>query len=871
MTKQKWFMPVIGFIVAIALGVGIAIVVTQVAPKTPGPVPGETITAPVLAPLDEEQMLGDDYELSAIVGARDVVTPGGGDVVSDVTIDDILEDINDDPNPEFTIGLYDGEGSTTGDPCSPAPGDPAPGDPAAGDPAAEGEAAEGEAGGECPDGIRSAIFAFTREPALELTVQAYPPETEAAAETNPYGPIWCAPETLGTGDAMIGILANKPADITLSVINTTPPNDNTTYSVPRDAEEEHAWNEAFAAASFESQVPPLVYCVVVHDLASATSYIAQASAIEPSGEVVTAQTTFNSDGTPTRPVAQFFTLGDNYIFASALRPADQNVVFRAWYVNGLDVEPDCSAPDGTPVSAIAGRETHLEPETLAALNVYPDYDTRTSVVFRIPEGSTLLTCVRWYPRAMADPSWVRDQPVWQSERIFGAPDRIMPVVTINPDMTGGLRDPAGVDRVSVTVATAEGIECGRATLFTGGETIRAVRSNLCDTSVLTLGGARNRDNSLFWDVGFSGDLSFTVTTTLTNGETDDSVWVLPSSEQTCWGTCALPATTGFVVPIPAVHHVFDCGESTPFRLSRQPCIPVPQPDDGWIGIQVNWVQGQQNGVGRDWRESSGPDGGREYVRPDIPQLDTTKALSAGEVDSLTHTGSGSFLLVADRRVTYSATILDINGGEACVDGPEGSTIVRTVSGRNAVTFDPIEVRFDHLCLGRLYTVQVSLRDNHDMTSLWGISGPQRWPSPRSVFAVGGVLVPTFTEWQIEVDDPDLRVGNVHATYGRQPITMDRAGTCLSTNGRAASAGRTYDDNDRRLGTWSTLHITYWVTATSGNPADVGCANGHVVEARTIDVPVHLGDVIDNTDGYQNVIITDGASTAVTFRLTIGQG
>jgi hypothetical protein len=850
MRHHTWITPVVGFIVAIALGVGIAVVVTAAAPQAPAATPGETITAPVLAPVDETDVNPDDYELSAVTGSRDVVKPSAGDVVTDETIDDILADVNDDPNPELSLELYDGGESAVGDPCSPTDGDPAE---------------------DCPDGIHSAIFALTMEPPLELTVQAFPPRTRADAALNPAGPIWCAPETLLAGDVMIGILASKPADITLSIVNENPPNDNTTYEVPRDAAMEADWHAAFDDARLYSDLPPLVYCIVVHDLLPANPYIAQVSSIEPSGEVVTDQVHFNSDRAPVRPEAQFFTLGDNYIFASGLRPIDQQLSFRAWLINGLAEEPTCAAPDGTPVSAIAGRESHVDAATLASLNVFPEYDTRSSVVFRIPEGATLLTCARWYPRGDDDPSWVRDQPSWQSERIFGAPDRIMPIVRINPRMTGGLRDPDGIDDVRVNVATAEGITCGEADLFNGGDSIRPVSADLCDTSVLALGGAQRQGSDRFWDVGFSGDLTFTVTTTLTTGESRDTTWVLPSSEQTCWGTCELPATTGFLIPIPAVHQEFDCGESSPFHLSRQPCFLIPQPDDGWVGLQVDWVQGLQNGVGRDWRESPGPDGGVDYVRPDDPQLDTTKALVAGEVDPISHTGSGSFTLVADRRVYYDATILDITGGDACFDGTDADTIVRTVSGRTATTRAPVEIRFDHLCLGRLYTVQVTLRGSSSGMSVWGISSDHRWPSPRSVLAIGGVEVSTFTEWAIELNDPTLRVGNIHATFGRQPIDIPSGGSCMSSDGNAASTDRTYDANPRRLGSYSTLHLTYWVIEPSGNPADEGCRNGRVVDARTVDVPVHLADVIDNEEGYQNVIIEPDGDPGVTIRLTIGRG
>ncbi len=741
MTIPKWLLPVFAIVAAIAVGVAATLIGLRFQPQETVAIAPELINAPVLAPLtpvdNNDPDSGFVWGLSDTVGSVDVAAPGTV-LPDDFDLEDALDRYAEasDPGAELEVIGDEAEADTplpAGDSCAPV----------------DGEAPEG-----CPPGLMGAIFALVSPPEFRVTGQAYPPtEAEYAERGNPTGPLWCPAATgLGDSDVPFGILSTVPASFTVlywpegrgderqSIVAATPDN-------------AAAWDAALADATDASELPPLQRCIVLPDLEPDTAYRATILGTTPAGVLrLSGAIPFNSGGAPIRPAAEFHTLGQNYVFARALHTEEQRVEFRAFITNppdgifgGDDSDPVCPAA-GSNLSAIAGQIYEVPAEEVLALNAPSDYTQRTASVFRVPEGADVTFCARWYPAESGMTSWERNQPLWETSTSFGAPDRVLPILTLD---AGGPLPDIGRD-IQLTVSTTEGVVCGVTDLLVDGAVPRD-NPVLCDPSVLATASARERDRR-YWSQEFRGDLVLTTVLTKNDGSTEENTALIPASRRNCFGVCELPRAEVFGFPVGQPD--YDCGSSNPFELNRSACRPIEGTEEFELAADLNWTQGFTNG-NTSWTQSEVVDGAVDDLFEFTPQMNTDERFEFTVVDPVTLTGSAALRLETDRPVEYTVYVSNADGSGACQEnpfGPVSSAISGTSDGETIVTVD-------HLCRGLIYKAEVYVRDPATGASaIWRADGlPTRWPGGRSFFVIPGQRIENlnytweFTEAPDELD------------------------------------------------------------------------------------------------------------------------
>lgn len=756
MTIPKWLLPAFAIVAAIAVGIAGTLIGLRFQPTETVPVTPETIAAPVLAPLVPVDNADPDGEriwgLSDTIGSQDVAAPGTV-LPDDLDLEAALDRFAgaSDPAAELEVIEAAAEAPALGsgdDPCAPESGD----------------APEG-----CPPGAMGAIFALVTPPEFRVTGQAYPPtEDEYEFRGNPVGPLWCAPEDeLGESDVPFGILTTVPATFTVLYWPEGRGDERRSLvaATPQNAE---AWEEQFADATDASELPPLQRCVVLPDLEPDTAYRAQIIGSTPAGLMRLSGTiAFNSAGEPTRPPAEFSTLGQNYVFARALHPEDQRVEFRAFITNPPDGvfggdESDVACPAGpSSLSAIAGQIYDVPAAEVLELNAPSDHTKRTAYVFRVPEGANVTFCARWYPAEVGLASWERNQPLFETSTSFGAPDRILPILTLD---AGGPLPDIGRD-IQLTVSTTEGVICGVTDLLVDGVVPRD-NPVLCDPSVLATASARERDRR-YWSQEFRGDLVLTTVLTKNDGATETNTALIPASRRNCFGECELPRPEvfGFFVGQPD----FDCGSSTPFSLNRTPCVAIAGTEEFELAVDLTWTQGYTNG-NRSWTQSEVVDGAADDdLFAFTPQMNTDERFEFTEVDPVTLTGSAELRLVTDRPVEYTVYVRNADGTGACQVNPFGpvtSAISGTSTGETVVTIDS-------LCRGLIFEAEVYLRDPATgTTAIWRADSTHtRWPGARSFFVIPGQSIQNLNySWEV-IESPE-GLDWVSAAF-RAPRATDR--------------------------------------------------------------------------------------------------
>lgn len=724
MTIPKWLLPVLSIVAALAVGVAATFIGMNFAPHVQVAAP--IVTAPVLQPVDpaaKKDSSGHPLP-SVATGAIQVVGTGAaGDkagpipLANDPGFTKVLAKIGHALNPAAEVAKIQkvaGDSPTLigGDPCSPI----------------DGKIPDG-----CPTGTHGAIEALTHAPDLAVAGQAYPPtQSDYESRGNPVGNLWCPTATGGgANDVPFGILTTAPARFDVTYF----PDGHSAQArhLPVPAPDSTEWDAALPGAPTAADLPPLKQCIPLPDLTPNTLYDAIVVATPATGNIAISNVVrFNSSRQPVRPPATFTPLGDNYVFAQGLVGHQQSLTFKAWIVNATDADRSapshtCSTPNGQPLIAIAGHRDDVSQSDLQALNAPSDYNLRLTSVFVLPEGATVLFCARWYSATIHAPSWTREQPEFETSTFLGAPDRILPVLT---EVSNGFINLHQVDQSYLSVATVSGVDCGGGYIYGISDSAGMRRGGpqvVCDPSRLATATAF-RDGDRFWEQPFNGNLA--IKTVYRDREYRDPQYtVIDAGLENCFGTCALPAPSTFVIPVGPAY--YDCSHPT-----LGTCTPQPGSGYGQYEVDLSWVQGLTNGVGVGWGTTSVNDVSLDWHQPDLPRMNTDDRLTT-VASPVRNSAAVSFHLEADRPVHYEATLFNAANNAPPCFVELGDTPRLAGAAANDVT-----LTWPDLCGGEAIAAEIVLTD--DATGLTSHYDFRTSPAGSPQWGLHGVvLVPAI--------------------------------------------------------------------------------------------------------------------------------
>lgn len=831
---SRYLLPLISTVVAIVVAVGAVLVGMRFAAPSEVDVPTGTEIVPVLEPVstgDEAPPAeADDGTLitSPAVAEREVRVPAASSTDLDPGLAEVIDTLTAAVDPAAALLAldlpFDSIGSALGgDPCAPresAPGEGAPSD-------------------DCPEGLRSTVLPLVSVPEFSMIGQAFPPTYDQyLADGNPFGgTLWCDGLVAGEGQVTFGILASAPGTFTVEYWPTASPGESTTVTgIVTDAALADAYAAALPTAESLLDLPIVQMCVVLDGFEPDTAYTAVVRGIDFDLRSAAPHTLrFHSAGAPVHPGAQIRTVGENLVFVSGLHPADQTVSIRVTSV-GTGATPDCAAR--ATIAPLTQADTTVTAEQLAALRAFPDFDRKHVETFQVPEGSTVLVCVRWYAGGDAT-SWERQQPLFESSTILQAPDRLVPIVTLQ-SLTGAAE--GQLDVVGVQVASAEGSACSSP--LTISVTAR-LPLPICES---TGGGVRSESDRL-WDVGFDGDLVVSLTPRLTTGESAETRFLIPAGDYGCRGECVEPPSSWYVVHLDPVRQ----GTGLCGSFFGSDCTPPSREVvAGSAVLSVAWVQGESNGRA-DWNVAPTVDIAPEYVVPPAPVLNTDNVWTFSEPDYRRPDVTASLLLEVDRPVDYTITF----GPETAIAQRCGSEGVLQVSGR---VESSATVQMPGVCLGGTYQAQIELVDDAGNRSVWGVVDRSWWWGPGAI--VEAPVIPARITYDLtaqhvgfsSIEQLDLRINWVD-----MGISDTRSGRC-TRDGIVFSSGSA----DVELWSAQTVQLTIHVRSTVGW-TESSCNRfsdltvGNPVREVTVTVPIAdlfrpEGAVITIPDAYNTRLV-----------------
>ena len=641
-----------------------------------------TEDATVLAPsaIDGVPVPGDNdpetLDVSGGTGLARVVTPGSGDPDAlPAGLEDAIAALDEagagDPTEGYLApmgtGGYGGGGPD--DPCAPESGD-APED--------------------CPDGLHSAIFSDTMPPELEVW-----PVPDVA--TSPVGTsVYCPDLTPGEGELGLGVATSIPASVTVRYWPADNPADVRTVAPAGLASETAAWNARVAeTGTYPVREFVFQHCGLLTGLSPHTDYVLSAVAIDDEFHRISdaVERRFSSDGQPTEPPMRAVPLGDHLLYVSVPNYGEANLPWVQAWVVAEGAPADCSSADLSHAalqSIQPQRVVTLTPEYLHAHNYATGYNRAVVDIYDVPEGSTVVVCARWFDRDA--PVWDRDIPTKQKFIVAMSPDSIVPVVTVT--RASFIRNVA-LQSIGIDASTASGLVCGHVTLppadTSGGSTVD-IGATLCDTS--------ESDVSYLAPPGTGGNIVLS-TAAYGGGEVLHSSYLLPLSHYECLGTCDLPPSLTYSIPLPTVRVGSGlCGSG--FGGDCTP--PTRETALGTVDVDVTWIQGNVNGLDH-WvvgeADATAPDA---PPPPDAPIFDT-EAWWAVSLSTDGWRGEARAVLRSDRHVTYTATI----AGD-CFLG-EAPAPVTGSTHRDAAGIEAASVSFWGLCPGGTYRTRVEMIDD----------------------------------------------------------------------------------------------------------------------------------------------------------------
>jgi hypothetical protein len=676
--------PVIAFIAAIAAGVAGAVIAAQfLAPPSTQYVAPDTEVAPVIEPVGYGASApeGDPFDVSRAVANTEIALGGGAGGVDAATrslLDELTE--SDDPGDAGggSVTPYDetappgsSAGDDDGDPCAPRDGEPAT---------------------DCPEGLHSTVLALVAPENPFYVIASANPPTYA---DSPYRLLFCDPQTHDEFGLPIGVATNAPASITMRYWPSGDPSDGREIHLETSADVRAAWENGLAATGFTGDWTRPQHCLVIPDLEEHVTYRASFEATDILGRTDSYDWGFQLPDDRTVPPTRVVPMSDSIIFVSAPHIATQAVDVRAW-----NVEPGVEASCGNPAATSARLEVLQEPETTEVSSDYlerhdyrPEYTKRTSSAYWVPEGSTILVCLRWTDPDR--PSWDWEASLRQFEQVFQSPDRMVPIVSL---AGVSLARTVAADAISLSGRTREGEGCGG---WVGPD---------AETSAVELPASLPVICAPFVSTASTrGDVVVDATVTQGDSETSQSS-VLPLSHGACRGVCPLPETSWYRVSLPTVRvGTGMCGSSF------GPCDPpTAEVSAGTALLRVDWAQGNTNGQA-DWASGLPSEGTVERLTPLAPQMNTFEQLTATPAGAIGAYNLG-FRLQTDRPVTYNIHLV----ASCTTDG-----LVTDVTGTSTGV---AMINFGRVCLGSEYRAEVELIDDAGHRSLWTQTpGPSFWP------------------------------------------------------------------------------------------------------------------------------------------------
>lgn len=688
MTVPKWLVPALAIVAALAVGVAATLLGRALTTPDAVAVPSGTVVVPVLAPVPEQSHPSDEpagetaeAPVSETVAEREITLPASDPEAIDPALTALIDTLADAADPVFTLMERDADadGDTAGgDPCAPR---------------------EGEPGEDCPDGLMSTVLATTSVIDFRAGGQAFPPTREQFLEHgNPTGgSIYCDGLTPASDEVPFGIVSTVPGTFTVRYWPSAQPDEELVVAgIESSASDIAGFQQALADGVDPFSVIGMPrHCLTLPGIEPDTVYTAVVSGVDVMDRVSEPHTLrFNSAGAPVRPGAQITTMGENLVFVAAPHTRDQSAEARVLLVDDA-AEPSCAIPDSGSRSLwpLTDVEAETDADTLIERNIRPDYTRKRVQTFVLPEGSTALVCVRWYPAGSA-PSWQREQPIFESSAMLQNPDRVLPSASV--DAIRGYPDE--LESIRIGFASAEGTQCGIPVSWRPGGELR-LPVELCGPGSLRSGGVQSTGERL-WDVGFSGDLVATFTPRVAGADGSPTRVLLPARDGGCRGTCEVPARDRYVVPL-------DGGAGT-------------------VELSVGWEQGASNGR-ESWNVTPTVDVAPEYVRPELPQFDLDARWTVADPGGRSST-SATFPLKVDRDVDYT---MRLTTGAAGVAAPRcgSDDAVLEVSGSaraGTAASAALPVNISGLCAGEVYRAELELTAADGAHVVWGFADRDAW-------------------------------------------------------------------------------------------------------------------------------------------------
>ncbi len=725
MSTPRWLMPTVSIISALTLGTGGIVLGSTLAGHTTTPVSSGTQTIAVISPVstgtapDGDGTIGDSLRVSQVVAEREVHRPAADPDAIDPSLQHIIDELSDAPNPVIRRMTIDGEadGSDSGaadDPCAPR---------------------DGSDSADCPDGLHSTVLPLIALRDFSAGGQAFPPTTEEyRAHGNLYGgELWCDGPAATPTSVPFGILSTAPGSFSIQYWPSEHPDDVTTVGdINTSVADQQDFENAVATATTASDIPFLRHCLTLEDLEPTTAYTAVVNGIDTMGRITAPSTVrFNSSGAPVHPGAQITTIGQNLVFVSALHPANQSVIIRAAVMPDV-AAPSCSGIDaGRQLPSLTDVDTSVTTDEILAVNAPPDFSRKEVTTFAVPEGSAIMICARWYS-AGTSPSWQRVAPTFESSAILQSPDRLEPQVTL----TRVTPFAPGLTKVRFLTTSVEGAVCGGATWDTTIPGYDALPLTVCDFTG-SAGSATVSSRGYLSDRGESGDLVVHMTSTFSNNTTVDTDVMIPSIDGGCRGVCALPESAWYEVALGTVDRPTGlCGSS--FGDCTPPTRAISA---GTVQLEVSWTQGATNGMA-DWSVTPTTDNAPEYVVPDEAQFDLNQRWTFTDPTYTTGYGNvapntfvnGEFRLVVDRPVDYVARFSDGLPGVSSASCAPGVPLLETRGHAARET----TILIHGACLGANYYAELELVDSTGHTTVWNFHDRSHYWGPSSILRVPGI-------------------------------------------------------------------------------------------------------------------------------------
>ena len=819
MKLSKILRPLVTGVAALAVGIAATLVGVQFAtPPSDVLFAPSTESAPVIEPVGfgAAGPGGGIFDVSDATANTEIAVEGGADALAEVT-SRLIDELSaaDDPGDvgDSSITVYDesspagsAAGDDDGDPCAPR---------------------EGEAPATCPDGLHSTVLALVApESPFYVIASSSPPTYDAS----PYKLLYCDPQDHDEFGLPIGVSTNAPASITMRYWPSGDPADVTEVDLETSAADRAAWESGLAAASgFTGRWTRPQHCLVLDGLEKYTTYRASFEATDILGRTATDDWAFMLPEDRTVPPTRVVPLADNILFVSAPHTASQDVDARVWRV-----APGIEASCANPAARSSGleelqelRTTDVSAEFLASHRYQPAYTKRTSAAYWVPEGSTILVCLRWLNPDR--PSWDWDASIRQYEHVLQSPDRTVPVVSLE---SVSLARTVAAGAIELLGRTREGQVCGG---WSGPE---------ADTDTIGVAAGTTICAFSYFGASSRGDVVISASVTQGDNETQQSS-VLPLSREVCRGACAVPESSWYRVTLPTLRVGTGlCGSS--FGSCDPPTAEVAA---GSALLRVDWTQGDTNGQ-TEWALGLASTGTPDRVRAEGPQMNTFQQLTL-RPGAFTGTYDLGFTLVTDRPVTYTAHL------EAdCL----GVGMVTDVSGTSAGN---VPVNFGRACYGGSYYAHVDLVDADGNRTLWTPTpGPNFWPYG---FAVAPLRATT-----LNVSYTVTRPGSDFITYV-SPLGIAVGGARVTPSPpQPCIAGRTVAARDRilrdlPLGERVTIEVTVAMhTAYGGVTGDVADCDSSEYDGETLT----FSTVVSRTDlaSLDGVTITApvGSPYAVTI-------